>query len=602
VLFGKADVSNMNKMKNLKFLFTRAWALAKGYFLLCLAKNLFSGLMPLANVFGVGIIVDALLTEKSQEEIICVIALYISVNLAVQVLRHILTLLDNIAMRKISNVVQYEYMNDCICVNYHYVQDGSMMNLKRKSMSAHPAFFISTWGNFFSYLVQFAGVLFIFSVLSPWFVLIILVISALLIWMSLVSQKHEFDFNNSKVEDDRRLEYLYSVMTEYKYAKEIRINHANQFIKEKYVSIFGSQIKRLKALYHQKLGILSLSNLLTVVQTAIMYVYFTYQVSMNQVSIAEYTILLSSTVLFASILLSFFKTIGAINNNCKSIEFYRAYLDTVQKNSEIYKSNTLPDPVLDFSDEKICFENVSFAYPNTTQYILRNVNFEIKHGEKIGIVGLNGSGKTTLIQLLCRIYDPSEGRITLNGVDIRQIPYKAYCKHIGIVLQDFALFAYSVKENVVFDQAASAEKLQSCIKKSGLAEKIEKLPKGMETSIYKKLDKEGVEFSGGEGQKLAMARAIYKNADLLVLDEPTSALDPIAEYEFFSRLKNISEGRTTLFISHRLSSTRLCDKIYVIADGGIAECGSHESLMAQNGFYAKLFNIQAQYYEKREQE
>lgn len=477
----------MNKMKNLKFLFTRAWALAKGYFLLCLAKNLFSGLMPLANVFGVGIIVDALLTEKSQEEIICVIALYISVNLAVQVLRHILTLLDNIAMRKISNVVQYEYMNDCICVNYHYVQDGSMMNLKRKSMSAHPAFFISTWGNFFSYLVQFAGVLFIFSVLSPWFVLIILVISALLIWMSLVSQKHEFDFNNSKVEDDRRLEYLYSVMTEYKYAKEIRINHANQFIKEKYVSIFGSQIKRLKALYHQKLGILSLSNLLTVVQTAIMYVYFTYQVSMNQVSIAEYTILLSSTVLFASILLSFFKTIGAINNNCKSIEFYRAYLDTVQKNSEIYKSNTLPDPVLDFSDEKICFENVSFAYPNTTQYILRNVNFEIKHGEKIGIVGLNGSGKTTLIQLLCRIYDPSEGRITLNGVDIRQIPYKAYCKHIGIVLQDFALFAYSVKENVVFDQAASAEKLQSCIKKSGLAEKIEKLPKGMETSIYKKL-------------------------------------------------------------------------------------------------------------------
>ena len=263
MLFGKADVSNMNKMKNLKFLFTRAWALAKGYFLLCLAKNLFSGLMPLANVFGVGIIVDALLTEKSQEEIICVIALYISVNLAVQVLRHILTLLDNIAMRKISNVVQYEYMNDCICVNYHYVQDGSMMNLKRKSMSAHPAFFISTWGNFFSYLVQFAGVLFIFSVLSPWFVLIILVISALLIWMSLVSQKHEFDFNNSKVEDDRRLEYLYSVMTEYKYAKEIRINHANQFIKEKYVSIFGSQIKRLKALYHQKLGILSLSNLLS---------------------------------------------------------------------------------------------------------------------------------------------------------------------------------------------------------------------------------------------------------------------------------------------------------------------------------------------------
>lgn len=594
-----------NKVENLKFLFVRAWTLSKGYFLLCLIKNLFSGLLPLINVFGVGIIVGALLAGKTQREVIGVIALYLSVNLGVALLRHVLTLLDNIAMRKISNLVQYEYMNDCICVNYHYVQDGSMMNLKRKSMMTHPAFFISTWGNFFNYLVQFAGILFIFSALSPWFVLIILAISAFLIRMSLLSQKQEFDFNNSKVEDDRRLEYLYSVMTEYKYAKEIRINNANRFIKEKYVSVFGGQIGRLKALYQKKLGVQSLSNLLTVLQTAVMYVYFTYQVSTNQVSIEEYTVLLSSTTLFTSVLLSFFQTVGAINNNCKSIEFYREYLNMVQKNSEIYKSNELPEPALDFSNEKICFENVSFVYPNTSQFILRNVNIEITHGEKVGIVGLNGSGKTTLIKLLCRIYDPSEGRITLNGVDIRQIPYRTYCRHIGIVLQDFALFAYSVKENILFDQAAEGEngileeKLRSSIEKSGLAEKIERLPKGLETSVYKKLDKDGIEFSGGEGQKLAMARAIFKDADLLLLDEPTSALDPIAEYEFFSRLSDISEGRTALFISHRLSSTRLCDKIYVISDGRIAECGSHESLMAQDGIYAELFKMQAQYYEKQ---
>ena len=466
----------------------------------------------------------------------------------------------------------------------------------------HPAFFISTWGNFFNYLIQFSGILFVFSVLSPWFVVIILAISAFLIRMSLLSQKQEFDFNNGKVEDDRKLEYLYSVMTEYKYAKEIRINNANRFIREKYASVFDGQISRLKALYRKKLGVQSLSNLLTVAQTAVMYMYFTYQVSVRQVSIAEYTILLSSTTLFTSVLLSFFKTAGAVNNNCKSIEFYRQYLDTVQKNSEIYKSNELPEPELNFSEEEICFENVSFAYPNTSQYILRNVNIEITHGEKIGIVGLNGSGKTTLIKLLCRIYDPTEGRITLNGVDIRQIPYRAYCRHIGIVLQDFALFAYSVRENIVFDQEADEEKLKSCIEKSGLSEKIEKLPKGMETSVYKKLDREGVELSGGEGQKLAMARAIFKDADMLLLDEPTSALDPMAEYEFFSRLSAISEGRTTLFVSHRLSSTRLCDKIYVIADGRIAECGSHESLMAQGGFYAELFRMQAQYYEKRGRE
>lgn len=603
------DMNKMNlrtRMKNLRFLFARSWRLSKSYFLLCLVKNLFSGLLPLINVFGAGIIVDALLAGKSRREVTGVIALYLSANLTVAVIRHVLTLLDNLAMRRITNIAQYEYMNDVVCVNYHYVQDGSMMNLKRKSMRAHPAFFPAALGNFFNYLVQFSGILFIFSVLSPWFVLIILAISAVLIRMSLLSQKQEFDFDNGKVEDDRRLEYLYSVMTEYKYAKEIRINNAKRFIREKYVAIFGRQISMLKSLYRRKLGIQGLSNLLTIVQTAVMYVYFTYQVSTGQVDLAEYTVLLSSATLFTSVLLSFFKTIGEIGNNCKSIGFYREYLDTVEKNSGIYRSNSLPEPVLDFSNEKIRFENVSFAYPNTSQYVLRNINIEITHGEKIGIVGLNGSGKTTLIKLLCRIYDPAKGRITLNGVDIRQIPYHTYCRHIGIILQDFALFAYSVKENILFDQAAEGEndifkeKLTSSIEKSGLAEKIANLPKGLDTSVYKKLDNEGVEFSGGEGQKLAMARAIYKAADLLVLDEPTSALDPIAEYELFSRLNDISEGRTTLFISHRLSSTRICDKIYVIADSRVAERGSHEELMAQDGIYANLFNMQAQYYEKQE--
>lgn len=597
-LYHKGGFHMKEQMKNLKFLFARAWGLSKGYFFLCLVKNLFTGLLPLIHVFGVGIIVDALLEGRTKGEVAGVIVLYLSVNLAAALIRHILSLLDNIAMRKITNIVQYEYMNDCVCVNYHYVQDGSMANLKRKSMKAHPAFFISIWGNFFNYFVQLAGVLFIFSVLSPWFVLIILVISALLIRMSLLTQKQEFDFDNGKVEDDRKLEYLYSVMTEYKFAKEIRINNANQFIQEKYSSIFAAQVAKMTALYRRKFGVQSLSNLLTILQTALMYIYFTWQVSMGRVSIAQYTVLLSSTTLFTSILLSFFKTMGEINNNCKSIAFYRQYLDMVQKNSEISKSNALPEPVLDFTNEKICFENVSFVYPNTSQYILKNVNLEIGHGEKIGIVGLNGSGKTTLIQLLCRIYDPTEGRITLNGVDIRQIPYRAYCRHIGIVLQDFALFAYSVRENILFDQEANEEKLRDCIEKSGLTQKISKLPKGLETSVYKKLDNHGVEFSGGEGQKLAMARAIFKDADVLLLDEPTSALDPIAEYELFSRLDSISEGRTTLFISHRLSSTRMCDKIYVLSDNRIAEWGTHETLMELEGVYAKLFKMQAKHYEE----
>ena len=221
-------------------------------------------------------------------------------------------------------------------------------------------------------------------------------------------------------------------------------------------------------------------------------------------------------------------------------------------------------------------------------------------GEKLGIVGLNGSGKTTLIKLLCRLYDPTQGRITLNDIDIRKIPHDEYTKLIGIVLQDFCLFAYSVRENVVFDGQLDETHLYESIEKSGLSDKIMSLPNGANTSIYKTLDDEGIEFSGGEGQKLALARAIYKNAGIMILDEPTSALDPLAELALFSRLADIADGRTTLFISHRLSSTKFCDRILVLSDGKIAEIGSHDTLMEKDGIYADLFHTQAKYYESAE--
>ena len=588
----------MKKLQDLKFLFIRAYTLAKDYLFLSLIKNVFSALLPLTNIFGIGMVIDALMNGKPLKAVMQIITIYLSVNLTVALIRHILNLFDNNIMRKVSNVLQYEYIEDSVYIDYHYVQDGGLQNLKSKSMMAHPAFFISTWGNFFNYLIQFIGILSIFSVLSPWFVLIILVISTLLICMTLLTQKCDFDFNNSKVETDRQLDYLYTVMTEYKYAKEIRINNANQFIQNKYIKVFSNQLKNLKKLYQKKIKINSLSSILTVVQTAIMYLYFTFQVSDKQISIAEYTILLSSTTLFASILLSLFSTIGLINNNCKSVEFYREYTDIVQKNSRISNGMNQEAPNTDFSNAIIRFENVSFHYPNTSNYVLQNINIEIRPKEKLGIVGLNGSGKTTLIKLLCRIYDPSEGRITINGIDIRQIPYQFFVNHIGIVLQDFSLFSYSVEENIVFDRILENEKIQSCLEKSGLLHKLSRLPKGIQTIVYKALDDDGVEFSGGEGQKLALARMLYKDANILILDEPTSFMDPIAEEYLFSQMKELSKEKTAIFISHRLSSTRQCDKIIVLENGRITEYGDHEMLLHNGGIYAKLFCLQAKCYKE----
>ena len=188
--------------------------------------------------------------------------------------------------------------------------------------------------------------------------------------------------------------------------------------------------------------------------------------------------------------------------------------------------------------------------------------------------------------------------ITINGTDIKDIPYKQYSALIGVVLQDYYLFAYSVKENITLETPYDEKKLRSALKESGSDKKIEALKNGIDTSVSKVLDKDGIEFSGGEGQKLALARAIYKNSPILVLDEPTSALDPIAEYELFSRLNDISKNKLTLYISHRLSSTKFCDKIVVLSDGEIAEIGSHNELMDRGGLYCELFTSQAKYYKE----
>ena len=332
-----------------------------------------------------------------------------------------------------------------------------------------------------------------------------------------------------------------------------------------------------------------------------MYLYFSHQVFSAQIGVGEYTVLLGATTLLAGVLLEFFNL--TVNKMAKTLDFtdlFREYQNHVTENSKIFASRELPMHEIDRANLKISFEDVSFTYPGSQKPVLEHISFTIMQGEKLGIVGLNGSGKTTLIKLLCRLYDPTQGRITLNDIDIRKIPHDEYTKLIGIVLQDFCLFAYSVRENVVFDGQLDETHLYESIEKSGLSDKIMSLPNGANTSIYKTLDDEGIEFSGGEGQKLALARAIYKNAGIMILDEPTSAMDPLAELALFSRLVDIADGRTTLFISHRLSSTKFCDRIIVLSEGKIAEIGSHDTLMDKDGIYADLFHTQAKYYESAE--
>ena len=243
------------------------------------------------------------------------------------------------------------------------------------------------------------------------------------------------------------------------------------------------------------------------------------------------------------------------------------------------------------------FHNVSFKYPNTDKYAVKNLNLKFKVGDRIAVVGMNGSGKTTMIKLLCRLYDPTEGYITLNGIDIQKYDYEDYLKLFSVVFQDFKLFSFSVAENVAASVDYDEKKVWSALEKAGMFERVQAMPKGLKTPVYKDFEEDGVEISGGEAQKLAIARALYKDAAFVILDEPTASLDPIAEHEIYSRFNDMVKDKTAVYISHRLSSCRFCDRILVFDNGQLIQDGSHEKLLENpNGKYSKLWNAQAQYY------
>jgi len=273
--------------------------------------------------------------------------------------------------------------------------------------------------------------------------------------------------------------------------------------------------------------------------------------------------------------------------------FLNYFLEYVQVIATEHTGTLIPDE----GKFEIEFRNVSFKYDGQDNYALRNLNLKLTPGKRMAVAGMNGSGKTTMIKLLCRLYDPTEGSILLNGNDIREYDYDTYVTLFSVVFQDFSLFSFTLGQNIAASLEIDEVKAKKCLSDVGFDERFVKLPKGLDTPLYKDFEEDGVEVSGGEAQKIAMARALYKNAPCIVLDEPTAALDPLAEFEVYSRFDSNIGGKTAIYISHRLSSCRFCDDIAVFHEGGLIQRGSHEVLLAdKNGKYHELWNAQAQYY------
>lgn len=287
---------------------------------------------------------------------------------------------------------------------------------------------------------------------------------------------------------------------------------------------------------------------------------------------------------------------------CRHLRGLYAYLDIPNRKEEGTRTVDT-DTICNGSEVsegkyEIEFCNVSFRYPGATEDSLRNLSLRFSLGKRLAIVGKNGSGKTTFIKLLCRLYDPTEGEIRVNGVDIREYDYKEYLNLFSVVFQDFKLFSFSLGQNVATAIEYDRDRAEQCLVKAGLSERLNSMPRGLDTALYKDFESEGVKISGGEAQKVALARALYKDAPVVVLDEPTAALDPIAEAEIYTKFNELVGDKTAIYISHRLSSCKFCDEIVVFEDGAVVQRGSHEELLKEtDGLYHALWSAQAKYYE-----
>ena len=328
----------------------------------------------------------------------------------------------------------------------------------------------------------------------------------------------------------------------------------------------------------------------TFVEQVAVYMYLIFCVSDGRISVGSFMMYISAVTSFSVAIRQIIRSVVEI----RTYDMYYENLDTYLAVPASMRSG-MTDIAADITPI-IEFVNVSFRYPGNEVYTLKNINLTVKPGEKLLIAGENGAGKTTFIKLLLRLYDPTEGVILLNGQDVRELDYDSYLSLFSAVFQDYHLFSFSLRDNIVMSGSADDESIFRILDQVGLADKLRKSAITLNTEIHRNFSPDGYEPSGGEGQKIAIARALYKDAPVMVLDEPTAALDPRAEFEIYCQFHNMVTDKTAVFISHRLSSARFCDHIAVFEKGRIVEYGSHEELLTRGGKYAELYCMQAKYY------
>ncbi len=580
---------------NMAFMFRRTWKYAKSKYFLMILDSVKSTVQPFVLLIIPKYILDELASERRVDVTLRYIAYYAAAVVGFNLISLIISRFGSDQSMKIDHRVAMDQHTKWLHMDYDKFENGRVRDLEARSVSAaEPRNFAEDKVlGFISNLIRLGGYTYIIMSLHPIMILFILTVIAANTLIARRSAKLGYEYTTAMTRLSRRFNYIFRTMVDFKVGKDVRINGADSWLKSKFEKESEEYIRDHRAQQRKLLGINTLSDIIGLIQTVVMYGYCGYLAISGGITVGSFTVFLGALTAFTGTFNEFVKRFPALGLLSKYIDDYREFLRCAEhegKELETSDISALPEHC------DIEFVNVSFKYPDTDRYVLKNINIKIKAGERLSIVGYNGAGKSTFIKLLCRFYKPTEGKILLGGVDISTYPLPEYRRRLAVVFQDYQLFYMSVRYNIVLNLEEDPERVRKALAESGILEKIEALENGIDTSYGRILYYHSRDFSGGETQKIACARAYYRDSPIVILDEPTSALDPVAETQLYGRFNEIIGDKTAVYISHRLASVKFCDSIAVFADGELVERGTHAELLKKNGIYADMFTKQAHYY------
>lgn len=575
-----------------------AWKKYKGYFILRILKLIVMTVQPFVQILIMPLIVDELLGNRDVNLLIRYVAIMILSNFVLDIVSGATNNFLERYSLKFENYYKSVLSKRIMELDFQLTEDKKALDqieLARNGMTWYSGGLngiVEPMFNMLSNVLTLIGVVVIVVQKAP---LLLIITICILIAAGFVNQKMnqiEQKLYGELSKTNRVFGYLMWGLTDFRYGKDIRLYGAREMMVTKWSYFTDVMCGQWKSIADKQLPLALLMMVTDIIKDFGTYFYLGVLAITGRITIGVTT--------------QMFTAAGTFYNCMKNlVTGYQDLMKRANYANEYVKFMDYPAAIPEGTahvkegEHTFEFKNVWFTYPGSEVPVLKGVNLTLSQGEHLSVVGLNGAGKTTFIKLLARLYDPTEGEILMDGINIREYDFGEYMQVFAPVFQDFKLFAFSMKDNLLIgeDAESNEEAVQATLKKVGLSDKLATLEKGADTMLFKHFSKDGIEPSGGEQQKLAIARALYKNAPVVILDEPTAALDPIAEYEIYRQFEDLVKGKTAIYISHRLSSCQFCDRIAVFSEGVVKEYGTHNELVGKpNGVYAEMFAAQAQYY------